>query len=99
MTIQSDVALYFARQMRGARAQVQADAEGYVAVAIAVEQLAAALGAKGGACAAWNVIVDTLSLDGDWTGDGGAPSLGSASTTGYAVRATSPSMKAPCRVP
>ena len=78
MTIQSDVALYFARQMRGARAQVQADAEGYVAVAIAVEQLAAALGAKGGACAAWNVIVDTLSLDGDWTGDGGAPSLGSA---------------------
>ena len=78
MTIQSDVALYFARQMRGARAQVQADAEGYVAVAIAVEQLAAALGAKGGACAAWKVIVDTLSLDGDWTGDGGAPSLGSA---------------------
>lgn len=77
MTIQSDVALHFARQMRGARARVQADAEGYVAVAIAVEQLAAALGAKGGACAAWKVIVDTL--NGDWTpGDGGAPSLGSA---------------------
>ena len=45
MTIQSDVALYFARQVRAARAQqVQADAGGYVAVAIAVEQFVVALG-------------------------------------------------------
>ena len=44
MTIQPDVALYFARQLRAARAQVQADAQGYVVVAIAVEQFAAALG-------------------------------------------------------
>ena len=79
MKIQPDVALYFARQFRAARAQVQGDAEGYVAVAIAVEQLGAALGAKGGTCEAQKVIVDTLFLDGDWTrGDNGSPSLGSA---------------------
>ena len=60
MTIQSDVALYFARQMRGARARVQADAEGYVAVAIAVEQLGAALGAGGGMAAAKGKIVECL---------------------------------------
>ena len=78
MTIQPDVALYFARKLRSARAQVQADAEGYVAVAIAVEQLGAALGADG-AGAVWKIIVGTLSLDSDLTdGDGGAPSLGSA---------------------
>ena len=46
MTIQSDVALYSARQIRAARAQVQADVEGYVAVAISVEQFGAALGAS-----------------------------------------------------
>ena len=62
MTIQSDVALYFARQFRAARAQVQRDAEGYVAVAIAVEQLGAALGAKDGMYEAQKVIVNTLSL-------------------------------------
>ena len=79
MTIQSDVALYFARQFRAARAQVQRDAEGYVAVAIAVEQLGAALGAKDGMYEAQKVIVNTLSLDSDWThGDNGSPSLGSA---------------------
>ena len=79
MTIQPDMALYFARRLREARAQVQADAEGYVAVAIAVEQLAAALGAKGGACAVWKIIVSTLSLDNDLMDrDDGAPSLDSA---------------------
>ena len=79
MTIQLDVALYFARQFRAARAQVQRDAEGYVAVSIAVEQLGAALGAKDGMYEAQKVIVNTLSLDSDWThGDNGSPSLGSA---------------------
>ena len=79
MTIQSDVALCFARQFRAARAQVQADAEGYVAVAIAVEQLGAALGAEGGTCAAAQAIVNhlfPLSKDGkiDWThGDNESP--------------------------
>ena len=78
MIIQPDMALYFARRLREARAQVQADAEGYVAVAIAVEQLGAALSADG-TCAAWKTIVNALSLDSDLTdGDGGAPSLGSA---------------------
>ena len=50
----------FARQVRAARAQVQADAEGDVAVAIAVEQLEAALGAEGGTCAAAQAIVNHL---------------------------------------
>ena len=80
MTIQSDVALYFARQMRGARAQVQADAEGYVAVAIAVEQLGAALGAKGGMAAAKERIVKCLfPKDTDWReGQKGSHSLDAA---------------------
>ena len=60
MTIQSDVALYFAGKMRAARARVQADAEGYVAVAIAVEQLGAALGAGGGMAAVKGKIVECL---------------------------------------
>ena len=81
MTIQSDVALYFARQLRAARAQVQADAEGYVAVAIAVEQLGAALGAKKtGMDAAMKVIVKALSpLSDGWAhGHNGSPSLNAA---------------------
>ena len=60
MTIPLDVALYFAGKMRAARARVQADAEGYVAVAIAVEQLGAALGAGGGMAAAKGKIVKCL---------------------------------------
>ena len=95
MTIQPDVALYFARQFRAARAQVQRDAEGYVAVAIAVEQLGAALGAKGGTCEAQKVIVNTLSLDSDWTRIA-VPRL---RLRPRAPCATSPSMKGPCRVP
>ena len=81
MTIQSDVALYFARQLRAARAQVQADAEGYVAVAIAVEQLAAALGAKKtGMDAAMTEIAHALSpLSDGWAhGHNGSPSLNAA---------------------
>ena len=79
MTIESDVALYFARQFRAARAQVQADAEGYVAVAIAVEQLGAALGAKDGMAAAERCIIKALSLSSDWTrGDCETPSLACA---------------------
>ena len=81
MTIQSDVALYFARQMRGARAQVQADAEGYVAVAIAVEQLGSALGAKKtGMDAAMTEIAQALSpLSDGWAhGHNGSPSLNAA---------------------
>ena len=80
MTIQSDVALYFARRIRAARAQVQADAEGYVAVAIAVEQLGAALGAGGGMAAAKEKIVKCLFPKGtDWTeGQKGSPSLDAA---------------------
>ena len=74
-----DMALYFARQLRAARAQVQADAEGYVAVAIAVEQLGAALGAKGGMAAAERCIIKALSLSSDWTrGDCETPSLACA---------------------
>ena len=52
---------------------------GYVAVAIAVEQLGAALGAEGGTCAAAQAIVNhlfPLSKDGkiDWThGDNESP--------------------------
>ena len=60
MTIPLDVALYFAGKMRAARAQVQADAEGYVEVAIAVEQLGAALGAGDGMSAAKGKIVERL---------------------------------------
>ena len=60
MTIPLDVALYFAGKMRAARAQVQADAESYVAVAIAVEQLGAALGGRGGMSAAKGKIVERL---------------------------------------
>ena len=79
MTIQRDVALYFARQLRAARAQVQADAEGYVAVAIAIEQLGAALGAKDGMAKAERCIINALSLSSDWgRGDCGTPSLASA---------------------
>ena len=80
MTIQSDVALYFARQIRAARAQVQADAEGYVAVAIVVEQLGAALGAGGGMAAAKEKIVKCLFPKGtDWReGQKGSPSLDAA---------------------
>lgn len=72
MKIQSDVALYFARQFRAARAQVQGDA-------IAVEQIGAALGAKDGMCAAAQATVNhlfPLSKDSkiDWThGDNGSP--------------------------
>ena len=78
MTIQREEAVYFARQLRTARAQVQADAEGYVAVAIAVEQLAAAWGAKKtGMDAAMKVIVKALSpLSDGWAhGHNGSPSL------------------------
>ncbi len=78
MTIQREEAVYFARQLRTARAQVQADAEGYVAVAIAVEQLAAAWGAKKtGMDAAMEVIVKALSpLSDGWAhGHNGSPSL------------------------
>lgn len=79
MTIQRDVALYFARQLRAARAQVQADAEGYVAVAIVIEQLGAALGAKDGMAKAERCIINALSLSSDWgRGDCGTPSLASA---------------------
>ena len=83
MTIQPKQAvyLYFARQLRAARAQVQADAEGYVAVAIAVEQLGAALGAKKtGMDAAMKVIVQVLSpLSDGWAyGHNGSPSLDAA---------------------
>lgn len=60
MKIPLDVALYFAGKMRAARAQVQADAEGYIEVAIAVEQLGAALGAGGGMAAAKGKIVELL---------------------------------------
>ena len=83
MTIQPKQAvyLYFARQLRAARAQVQADAEGYVAVTIAVEQLGAALGAKNtGMDAAMKVIVQALSpLSDGWAhGHNGSPSLDAA---------------------
>ena len=80
MIIESDVALYFARQIRAARAQVQADAEGYVAVAIAVEQLGAALGTGRGMAASKEKIVKCLFPKGtDWReGQKGAPSLDSA---------------------
>lgn len=80
MTIQSDVALYFARRLRAARAQVQADAEGYVAVAITVEQLGAVLGAGGGMAAAKEKIVKCLfPKDTDWReGQKGSPSLDAA---------------------
>lgn len=83
MTIQPKQAvyLYFARRLRAARAQVQADAEGHVAVAIAVEQLGAALGAKKtGMDAAMKVIVQALSpLSDGWAyGHNGSPSLDAA---------------------
>ena len=81
MTIQREEAVYFARQLRAARAQVQADAEGYVAVAIAVEQLGAVLGAKKtGMDAAMKVIVKALSpLSDGWAhGHNGSPSLNAA---------------------
>ena len=41
-------AVWFARRMREARARVQADAEAYLAVAVEVERLGKALGAKDG---------------------------------------------------